>query len=444
MSCQGILLKGSRLATAEDYDEVCFCDGACVKGLGFEKLKLEMGGRGVNRLLARDSTPEMRKQWLSEGVEVRYIDEEMEQMEGLKESGLKFFLVGAERRKISHLADGVMVNAVQIKKAAQLEPWRSEYKGQIMLDNGIFGDTLLSVDELVGRVNTIVPDVVVGPDVLYDRDIHTKSLQRQKEFIGKQMPKETETMLVPQGNTVLEYEWCVKEILKLKPAIMGIGRMSIKVAGYPGRGHKQRVYALNRIEKMGLLDEIKSEGIRLHALGLSKPWELPYLNKFGFWSLDSMSYIYSSIYNQLAMPGDPTESSFTLTDGQVRQTRNVEDDVHRRRVAFAKNYPHSGELDTRQEWIVQNIWRPLSRVKATEYHVLNSIRDLKFEDRDDVPMLEKPRKEGMNGKVLAALQEGGKASVSDLENVNVADLDNDELRTYHFLLHVAWKREGGG
>jgi len=445
--CKGILFKNNRLATTEDYDEVCFCDGTCLpmKSTSFEKLQLELDARGANRVLAKDSTPEMRKRFLSMGAEVRYVDEELEQMQSLddKQSPINVFLVGAERREIANFADGVMLNAVQTKKAEQLQPWRDSYKGKIMLDNGIFGDVLLSIDELVGRVNTIVPDVAVGPDVLYDRDIHIKSVKRQKEFMGKKIPDVTEVMLVPQGNTCLEFESCVKEIIKMKPNIIGLGRMSMKVAGYPGRGHKQRIYALHRLQQLGLMDEIKSEGIKMHALGLSKPWELPYLNKFGFWGIDSMSYIYSSLYHQLAMPGDPTEMSFHVINGGLKQTRGVEDEVHEARLRFIKSYPHDGSLEARQNWIIKNVWNPMKNMKATDYHVLSTIKDLKFEDRDDTPMLEKPKKEGLRERVYGSLQDDGqKIDISDLRNVNIGDLDTEELRNYHFLTHVAWKRSG--
>jgi len=447
--CQALVLKNGRLATMEDYDEICFCDGTCVDmdSRNFEATRLELDGHGANRLLTRDATPELKKAWLSEGVDVRYVDEELEQMNALDDSEMpiKFFLVGAERREISKLADGVMLNAVQIKQAKQLEPWRSEFRGQIMLDNGIFGDTLLNVDELVGRVHSVMPDIAVGPDVLYDRDIHIKSLKRQKEFLSKKLPKEVSVMLVPQGNTCLEFEWCTKQILKMKPEVIGLGRMSMKVAGYPGRGHKQRIYALKRLQDLGILDEIKSEGIRMHALGLSKPWELPYLNKFGFYSIDSMSYIYSSLYNQLAMPGDPTEMSFSVVNGQVKQTRNIEDDVHSRRAQFVKEYPHSGSLDARQWWIVQNVWKPMSKMKATDYHIMNSVRDLKFEDRDDKPMLEKPTKEGLSHKVYQTLQnDQASVGVPDVDAMDVAKLSDRELHHLHHLMHVAWKQKGAG
>jgi len=409
----------------------------------FDKIVMEMNARGANRMLATDVTPEYRKKFLSEGIDVQHI--ELSQMEKLDDDAprVKFFLVGAERRKIADFADGVMLNAVQVKKREQLEPWRSEYKGKIMLDNGIFGDVLLSVDELTERVNTIVPDIAVGPDVLFDHDIHLKSIKRQKEFVGKKLPDETEIMLVPQGNTCLEYEWCIGEVVKMKPDVIGLGRMSMKIAGYPGKGHRQRLFCFNRLEKLGLLDKIHEEGIKIHALGLSKPWELPYMNKYKVYSLDSMSYIYSSLYHQLAMPGDETERMMTvLHDGTVKKSRDIDDQLHARRCEFSKTYPFDKSLDERQQWIVKNVWHQMAATKATDHHVLSSLKGLRWEDRDDTPMLEKPRKEKLRQKVFNALQEGSdeKMNVSDLQGIDISNLDNEELLAYHFLLHNAYRR----
>jgi len=361
----------------------------------------------------------------------------LEEIAMTKQKKLKMFLVGAQKKPIADLADGVMISAVQTKSRGALRPWIDSYKGMIVMDNGIFSNIVMSVEELAQRTREVVPHVVCGPDVLFQHDIHIKSIKRQQDFLKQKLPKETEVMLIPQGNTCLEYEWCIGEIIKMNPAWIGLGRMSMKVAGYPGKGHAQRTYCLKRLEELGLLDKIKSQGIKMHALGVSKPFEFRYFNRFGFDSFDSMSYIYASIFNQLVYPLDATESQFALENGEVKRKKGESDELYQAKVEFAKGYPWDKSLEERQEWIIKNIWRPMMEQYAQDKHIERLTGHLRWEDRDDTPMLQKPGKE----KLREAIQMDEVLSLEDLKHIEIETLDEDYVRSYHLMIHNALNRQ---
>jgi hypothetical protein len=353
-----------------------------------------------------------------------------------KPKKLMMFLVGAEKKPIADLADGVMISAVQIKSRNMLMPWLDTYKGKIMMDNGIFSNIVMSVEELAQRVNSIEPHIVCGPDVLFDHEIHLKSLKRQKQFMAQHLPKSTEVMLIPQGNTCLEYEWCIGEIIKMNPDWIGLGRMSMKVAGYPGKGHQQRVYCLRRLEELELIDKIKSAGIKMHALGVSKPFEFRYFNRYGFSAFDSMSYIYASLFNQLVYPLDSTESQFHLEEGVIKRKAKESDELYNAKMEFAKSYPWDKSLEERQIWIVKNIWRPMMEQHAQDKHVERLTGNLLWDDRDDTPMLIKPGTE----KIRDAIQMNDSLALEDLKTIDIMKLDSDYVRSYHLIVHNAWNK----
>lgn len=305
---------------------------------------------------------------------------------------VSLYLVGAEKRPIADHVEGVMLNAVTVNPNHE---WFQEYKGIKVMDNGIFGGTVLSVAELAEKARQVQPDIVVGPDVLYDDDIHIKSVERQKRFMKEKLPERTKVQLVPQGNTTEHYEWCISQIVKMNPDYIGLGRMSMKLAGYPLKGHFQRVYALNRFEELGLLDEIRDNAIKIHALGISKPSEFKYLNYFSVSCADSMSYIYSSIYNQIVWPGDNYEGQTKINkDGSIVRKKTDTDEVYEAKQRFFATYPASGPLDERQLWIIKNVWLPCRAELATKNHIREIVEGVDFEkEKDDTPILEKP-----NGK----------------------------------------------
>lgn len=285
--------------------------------------------------------------------------------------------------------DGVMLNAVQVKTREDIS-LPENWEGILILDNGIFGGTVLKVDELVERTNTISPEIVCGPDVLYAEDTHLKSLERQKRFLKAKLPSETSVMLIPQGNTCEQYEWCIGECLKLNPDYLGLGRMSIKLAGYPGKSYSQRIFALQHLEESGILDKIKEQDIRMHALGLSSPYEFKYFNHYGFWSVDSIGYLFSSLFHELHWPEDLQERKFHIRQGEIQTFGDEDEEIKKRRLEFVKDYPFAEHQSVRAYWIMRKIWKPLASMKASQEEVSQRISGLQWEDRDDTPILEKP------------------------------------------------------
>lgn len=300
--------------------------------------------------------------------------------------------------------DGVMLNAVQVKSREDITV-PQDWDGILILDNGIFGGTILKVDELVERTQAIKPDIVCGPDVLYAEDTHLKSLERQKRFIKAKLPPETEVMLIPQGNTCEQYEWCINEVIKLNPRFIGLGRMSMKLAGYPGKSYNQRIYCLNRLEEEGVLDRIKEQDIKLHALGLSSPFEFKYFNLFGFYSVDSIGFLFSSLFHELHWPEDPGERKFHIRYGEVQTFEDEDEQLRKARFEFVRDYPADQHQSVRAYWIMRKIWKPLAAMRATKEQVSQRVSGLNWENRDDNAILEKPH--SANDEILSIMQEKG-------------------------------------
>lgn len=304
-----------------------------------------------------------------------------------KAKGVQVYLVGA-REELLPYCDGVMLNAYnlstnQIQKAKN---WKKEGI-IIVLDNGAFQGATLTPAQLLEVTKLVEADVVCAPDYLYDEDSDKKSVEAQREFLS--MKPDCKVMGISQGQSAFKFEACTKEIIKLNPDIIGIGRKSIQVAGYPGRGLSQRIFALQRLQDLGILDEIKDQGIEIHALGVENPHVFKYLNLYGFSSVDSMAYIFSSIYSQLHHPEDGDEKPFKHKEGIVVPKETDSSELVEKKQVMFNTFKSLSSLEEKQAFILKNIWLPLRGQTATEEDVRRITEGLSIEQRNDSPVLSK-------------------------------------------------------
>ena len=304
-----------------------------------------------------------------------------------KSKAVQIYLVGA-REELLDYCDGVMLNAYNLstKQIQNAKKWKQEGI-VIVLDNGAFQSATLTPAQLLEATKLVEADVVCAPDFLYDADSDKKSVEAQREFLS--MKPECKVMGIGQGQSAFKFEACIREIIKLNPEIIGIGRKSMQVAGYPGRGLSQRIFALQRLQDLGILDEIKDQGIEIHALGVENPHAFRYFNHYGFSSVDSMSYIFSSLYTQLHHPEDSDEKPFKHKEGIVVPKDTDSSELVEKKQAMFDSFKSLSSLEEKQAYILKNIWLPLRGQVATEEDVRRITEGLSIEQRNDSPVLSK-------------------------------------------------------
>jgi len=300
---------------------------------------------------------------------------------------LDIYLVGGEKKPYADMFEGVMLNAYTLKSRKSLEPWIDEYieKGKtIMLDNAAFQSQTLSPSELAERVREIRPHIVVAPDDIFSPNSHEKTIEMTKKFMSMNLPDDVKICVVGQGQSIKAYEWCIRELIKLEPDYIGLGRMSMKVAQYPGTHFQQRLVALDRLQQEGILDEIKDAGIKMHSLGISNPHEFKYLNYYGFASCDSMSYIYSALYRQLPLPDEPDEKPFQFdADGRVKPKPFDTEERLKAKEKLAKEFLQLESTDKKFAFVLK-LWKELQRLIARDEHIEMHVREYRGFDPDEI------------------------------------------------------------
>jgi len=253
--------------------------------------------------------------------------------------------------------------------------------GLILVHNS---NHVLTPDELAERVRDIHPHIVVAPDDIFSPNSHEKTIEMTKKFMSMNLPDDVKICVVGQGQSIKAYEWCIRELIKLEPDYIGLGRMSMKVAQYPGTHFQQRLVALDRLQQEGILDEIKDAGIKMHSLGISNPHEFKYLNYYGFASCDSMSYIYSALYRQLPLPDEPDEKPFQFdADGRIKPKPFDTEERLKAKEKLAKEFLQLESTDEKFAFVLK-LWKELQRLIARDEHIEMHVREYRGFDPDEI------------------------------------------------------------
>jgi hypothetical protein len=116
----------------------------------------------------------------------------------------------------------------------------------VMLDNGTPEGTPLSYEQLLEAYNIVQPDELILPDVLENAEETLKDTFTFLKLYEEEVPP-IRRMVVPQGTSVDEWEWCLDEFVSSRFAFETIGvpkHMEGKEGG--------RVACLQAIERRGL------------------------------------------------------------------------------------------------------------------------------------------------------------------------------------------------
>lgn len=140
----------------------------------------------------------------------------------------------------------------------------------LMLDNSVVETgTPMPVEELIEKAKMVNADEIIVPDYFMDCDATIEAAIDYIPVIRKALPN-VRIMVVPQGKTIEEWTYCLREILLLDCDTIGIPKVLTKIAD-----HAQA--------RLMLLTELQHilRGREIHLLGCwENPTELTVVQKY--------------------------------------------------------------------------------------------------------------------------------------------------------------------
>jgi hypothetical protein len=107
----------------------------------------------------------------------------------------------------------------------EIEFWKG-VQGYKILDNGAYEGVTVSPDVLLKQATEVGASEVILPDKLFDKDWTIKNTRECIEmFRGK-----FKIMVVAQGRSFVEWYDCAKELMNLKPDVIGIPKLAARFA----------------------------------------------------------------------------------------------------------------------------------------------------------------------------------------------------------------------
>lgn len=203
----------------------------------------------------------------------------------------------------------------------------------ILLDNGAGDHSLITEDILFECMKDLMPNEVVPPDILFDRD---KTLFSLNSFIYKMrqenLLKEIEIFAVPQGKTKEDWLNCYEEMLNNSDVTtIGLSKLGVPYAWLGEAKDDQNIMEARHECVRELIDKNLIHK-PLHFLGGAYVQEFEYYKSLEnelFRSTDSCFTILAAYYNMDISSPDykriktPLEYfDFTLTTEQVQLAKN--------------------------------------------------------------------------------------------------------------------------
>lgn len=186
------------------------------------------------------------------------------------------------------------------------ESYRNFFKSQvgkkwITLDNGAGDHDLVSSEQLIEVVKDLMPNEVIPPDYLYDKN---KTLSSLFQFIlimkENNLLNKVEIMAVPQGKDKEDWLECYSEML-VNPYVNSIGMSKLAIPyAWLGVAKDDESIMNTRMDCVNLLIQQNLINKPLHFLGGSHLEEFKYYNTLCeplIRSTDSCFSILSAIHN---------------------------------------------------------------------------------------------------------------------------------------------------
>lgn len=157
---------------------------------------------------------------------------------------------------------------------------KSKSKGRfIIADNGLFEGEVLPEPQLLEIINEIKPDIFIVPDVW---NSYTSTLNYAKKWLDKELPGNTNRMMVLQGKTYDELQECVWQGMKIGYRHFGLNHASLAYSNlyyHPNPTTSRmmgRILTFNKLIEEDVFDKFKK--CYIHFLGVETPEELQLVN----------------------------------------------------------------------------------------------------------------------------------------------------------------------
>lgn len=185
---------------------------------------------------------------------------------------------------------------------------RSDAGDYVILDNGAYEDGMsISIDELIQWARKISASEVVLPDAMYQATETIKltrsALLRLEE---NPLPPGTNIMIVPQGRSPGEWQWCLDEMWN-----------ACRLSGYYnpviGIAKHTTLWAHSSTGRVGLIRHASMYDARIHLLGTDTTLrELPALARVAhrIRSIDSSKPVVYAWYGIALQGGQPPTQAF--------------------------------------------------------------------------------------------------------------------------------------
>ena len=211
----------------------------------------------------------------------------------------------------------------------------------ITLDNSAAERALVTEDVLIQVCHELIPNEVIAPDVLFDKD---ETIKKARSFMIR-MEKEglldvVDIFFCPQGKTKEDwleaYEWGLKQDWI---STIGFSKIAVPQAWLPewkdDQGIKEaRHMAYDYLKEKGLL--LKS----IHCLGQGDPTEFSYYTHSAMRSTDSVFPVLAAAHNQDFKVDHTTRIPTPHNFLETYDMSNIDMDLVKSNVDFLRNECH--------------------------------------------------------------------------------------------------------
>lgn len=158
-----------------------------------------------------------------------------------------------------HMALAHLVGAKGYEEYTEFYKRMSDEGKYIIMDNGVIENAQQDIETILLKAKTIGADEIILPDVFLDSEQTIVRTTAAWDYLNDKRI-EQKFMIVPQGNDVDEYLWCLEKLLQvgIEPHSIGIPKVLTKLYGRDAR-----------IEVLQRLNEVLPEdcSVELHLLG---------------------------------------------------------------------------------------------------------------------------------------------------------------------------------
>jgi hypothetical protein len=202
----------------------------------------------------------------------------------------------------------------------------------IIMDNGTGDHDLVSTDELIQVCKEVMPNEIIAPDILFDKD---RTIDGCKEFVDRMIAEDliglVDIFFCPQGNNIDEWLECYQFALDNDYiGTIGLSKLSVPHCWLPEGYNQDQNVMQGRHKCVDYLVEHDLLKKPMHCLGAGNPIEFQrYLKVPLIRSTDSCFSVLAAIHNyrwacsQMTRVPTPKDyfTNYILDDKQIEVLR---------------------------------------------------------------------------------------------------------------------------